>query len=133
MVTKTHTPEWKLQVYLDEQIAAKGCEVVRFPDALLSWMKRNAPADVQRAFFGAVAGMPDNTITAQVGQGLHLSMRIEIKTEEGKLHGKQKHGARGEGWVIVRSEKEIDEALLEFERAVEGISLNIKFKEATRG
>jgi hypothetical protein len=125
---KAEIPEADLQAYADDAIALRGWSVLRFPDAFMGWFKYNAPPWIQKIFFGQIGGrMPDDFIMVQIGQGLFLSLKLELKTQDkkgravGTLHGRQKAFARMEGWKIARSPKEIDAVLDGFQKIVEKV------------
>jgi hypothetical protein len=110
--------ESELQSYANELLELKKWQYLRFPDALLAWVKLHAPAWVQKVFFGQVGGrLPDNLIMLPLGNGLFLSLKLELKTADkqgravGKTHGKQKRYAEQEQWPIARTPEQINKEL----------------------
>ncbi|MDD5394914.1 MAG: hypothetical protein PHE17_18000 [Thiothrix sp.] len=125
---RAEIPESALQFFADGAIDLFGWDSLRFPDALLGWMKFNAPPWIQKMFFGIVGGrLPDNLVMAQVAPGIFLSLKLEMKTQDkkgravGALHGRQKVFAKAEGWKIARSPDEILAVLKEFGAVVEKV------------
>lgn len=115
--------ESELQGYINDLLELKRWSYLRFPDAFLSWMKLNTPSWIQKIFFGQIGGrMPDNLIFLPIGNGLFLSLKLELKTQDkkgravGKTHGKQKNFAEAEGWPIARSPEQINAELDRFEK-----------------
>ena len=80
-----------LQGQLDDLLAAHQIWFLRFPDNFFRWIKMNAPAGIQRFFFGVFGGIPDNLCMLRVSDKYMLCCPIELKSKEGRLHGKQKH------------------------------------------
>ena len=122
---KAEIPESELQKFANEAILLRGWQYIRFSSALMGYLKRSAPEWAQRAFFRQVAGrMPDSIIMVPVAQGMFLTAKMELKTQDkqgravGKLHGKQKNYAEAEGWFIARSPEEIDSVLNKIEKIV---------------
>ncbi len=127
---KAEIPEAALQSFADDLISLRGHSCIRFPDAFLGWVKVNAPPWIQKVFFGQIAGrMPDNLVLHQIGPGLFLALKLELKTQDkkgravGKLHGKQKAFALAEKWPIVRSPEDIERELNIFEKIVEKVKI----------
>lgn len=126
--TKTELPEATLQEYANEAITLRRWQYIRFPDAILGWIKRNSPPWVAMSFFRQVGGrLPDNLVMVQVAPGLFLSAKLELKTRDkrgrpvGKTRGKQKRYAEAESWYIARSPEEINSALDKINEAAEKI------------
>ncbi len=107
-----------LQKAVNDLIALKKWWFIRFENWFMHWMRQQEPK-YQKHFFGQVAGkFPDNLIMIELGRGMFLGVKLELKTEDakgravGKLHGKQKSYAEKEGWFVCRNTKEV-EAVLE--------------------
>ena len=106
---KSVIPESSLQSAIDDLLVLRKMWSIRFDNWFMAWMRHQEPK-YQKHFFGQVAGkLPDNLVMLELGCGLFLSAKIELKTEDikgkavGKLHGKQKRYAESEGWFIVRN------------------------------
>jgi hypothetical protein len=83
--------EAQLQSQMDDMLAALGIWDIRIPDAFFRWVKMNAPAHIQAAFFRIFGGIPDNLPMVKVSDKYLLCCPVEHKTSRGALHGKQKH------------------------------------------
>lgn len=119
---KAEMPESALQDYTNDALELRQWAYLRFPDALLGWIRRNAPTWVSCVFFKQVAGkLPDNLILLKLGGGFFLGAKLELKTQDkhgravGKTHGKQKRYAEDEEWMIARSPEQINRALDQIE------------------
>jgi hypothetical protein len=117
---KVIIPEDCLQRYANESIFLRKWVFIRFPNALLGWIKNNpnVPEWVKCVFFGQVGGkLPDNLIMIPVAPGCFFSVKLELKTQDangavvGKLRGKQKTYGEAERWFIARSPEQIEEIL----------------------
>ena len=84
-------PETALQHQMDDMLAAYGIWFLRFPDNFFRWIKMNAPAGIQRFFFGVFGGIPDTLPMIRISDKYMLCAPIELKSRKGQLHGKQKH------------------------------------------
>lgn len=120
-------PESALQKVANELIELKRWWFIRFENWFLYWMRQQEPK-YQKHFFGQVAGkLPDNLIMVELGKGMFLGVKMELKTEDakgkavGKLHGKQKRYAEKEDWIICRNTNEIVAALEQIECVAEKI------------
>jgi hypothetical protein len=113
-------PEEAIQAAVDTYIEMRGLDCIRIPDAFFRWCKMNLPAGMQKWFFGMLGGRPDNTILIPIGRGVHLTLCLELKTQDkqgrsvGKFHGKQKRNK--EDWLICRDP---DSAILAIKKFVE--------------
>ena len=133
---KAECPESALQSYVNDALALRHWQYLRFPDGLLGWMKRNAPPWVQAVFYRQVGGrLPDNLIMIPLGNGYFFSCKLELKTQDskgravGKTHGKQKHFAESEEWKICRSPEAIETALKEIEIKAEMLKKSLCFDD----
>ncbi|MBP7563012.1 MAG: hypothetical protein KA886_04415 [Candidatus Cloacimonetes bacterium] len=116
-----------LQKATNDLIELKRWWFIRFENWFMYWMRQQEPK-YQKHFFGQVAGkMPDNLIMVELGHGMFLGVKLELKTEDakgravGKLHGKQKNHAEKEGWYIARNTKQVEAILEEIETVSEKV------------
>jgi hypothetical protein len=121
---KAEVPEDDIQSFTDELLQYKRhIRSIRIPDSFFRWIKMNAPAGVQKWFFGVFGGQPDNTLLVQLGDGWVFGLELEHKTQDskgravGRLHGKQKHHQ----WRIARSTKAAEEWIAELEEMAEQV------------
>lgn len=119
---KSMVSEDMLQKATNDLIELKRWWFIRFENWFLRWMRHEAPVQYSKHFFGQVAGkFPDNLIMVELGHGMFLSVKLELKTEDakgravGKLHGKQKKYAEKEGWFIARNTREVERILSKIE------------------
>ena len=124
---KSLVSEDMLQKATNDLIELKRWWFIRFENWFMYWMRQQEPK-YQKHFFGQVAGkMPDNLIMVELGHGMFLSVKLELKTEDakgravGKLHGKQKNYAEKEGWYIARNTKQVEVILEEIETVSEKV------------
>ena len=123
---KAEIPEASLQIFADEYYAIKRIRSIRIPDGIFRWVKMNASAGIQKWFFGMLGGMPDNLLLLPLGKYM-LAVSIELKTEDkkgrsvGSLHGKQKHNAEEQNWIIARNQQQIMDATEQAEMDAEKI------------
>jgi hypothetical protein len=123
---KPEMPEYYLQAFADDYIYWKKYKNIRIPDSFFRWIKMNAPARVQKWFFWLFGGFPDNLILIPMGKYM-LAIPMELKTQDaqgravGALHGKQKHNARDEHWLIARSTDQIQNIVDDAEKAMKEI------------
>lgn len=128
--SKTMKPlvsEDMLQQATNELIELRKWWFIRFENWFMAWMRQQHPK-YQKHFFGQVAGkLPDNLIMVELGKGMFLGVKLELKTEDakgkavGKLHGKQKRYAEREGWYVARNTKQVEAVLDEIECVTEKI------------
>lgn len=83
--------EEPVQKQLNDMLAAHGIWQVRIADGFFRWIKMNAPAGIQRWFFGMFGGIPDSLAMIKVSDKYMLCCPIECKSKTGQRHGKQKH------------------------------------------
>ena len=119
---KSMVSEDMLQKATNDLIELKRWWFIRFENWFLRWMRHEAPVQYSKHFFGQVAGkFPDNLIMVELGHGMFLGVKLELKTEDakgravGKLHGKQKNYAEKEGWFIARNTREVERILSKIE------------------
>jgi len=74
----------------------------------------NAPAGIQAYFKKTFQGIPDNICFLPLDDKYYLAIKLELKTATGQLHGKQKHFAKTENWIISRSPDENIKVINEF-------------------
>jgi hypothetical protein len=138
-VSPTMKPEMAeefLQSFADQYLFWKKYKNIRIPDSFFRWIKMNAPARVQKWFFWLFGGFPDNLILIPIGRYM-LAVPLELKTQDaqgravGKLHGKQKHNARDEHWIIARSTDQIQVVVAAAEAYAK--ALNQTFQNETGG
>jgi hypothetical protein len=112
---KAEIPEESLQIFADEYYTIKRIRFIRIPDFFFRWMNVKAPIGVRKFFCGMFGGYPDNLLLLPIGKYM-LAVPIELKTQDakgravGKLHGKQKHNAEEQNWIIARNQEQIMEA-----------------------
>ena len=110
---KVTIKESALQKQCDDLLKALRIKYLRIPDYVWSWLKRKAPVEIITALSEAFAGMPDNITLTKISDRYALAMGLELKTEAGKLSGKQKKWIDRNGGVVSRSPddtiKEVDE------------------------
>lgn len=123
---KSLVSEDMLQKATNDLIELKRWWFIRFENWFLRWMRHEAPVQYSKHFFGQVAGkFPDNLIMVELGHGMFLGVKLELKTEDakgravGKLHGKQKSYAEKEGWFIARNTREVEDILEKIENVAE--------------
>jgi hypothetical protein len=103
---KAEIPEEAIQAAVEDYIEMRGVDHIRIPDSFFRWVKMNAPKHIQAWFFGMFGGRPDDTILVPLGDGYHLALCLELKTQDkqgravGTFHGKQKHNK--ENWMVCR-------------------------------
>jgi hypothetical protein len=111
-------PECSMQAFADQYLELRRIKNIRIPDRFFRWIKMNAPESIQKWFFGLFGGFPDNLILIPIGRYM-IAIPIELKTQDtksravGQLHGKQKHNALYEGWIIARSTRQFEDAVNE--------------------
>ncbi|MBT8489696.1 MAG: hypothetical protein KJN62_01470 [Deltaproteobacteria bacterium] len=126
---KSEVPESELQKAVDDYLAVKRLSYYRIPDSFFRWLAsgkfigrvyhENAPERIKKWFRWMFGGKPDNTIIIPIGNGLALSLLLELKTQDskgravGQLHGKQKH--HEDEWIVCRS---IDSAISEINKFI---------------
>lgn len=125
---KSLVSEDMLQKATNDLIELKRWWFIRFENWFLRWMRHEVPVQYSKHFFGQVAGkFPDNLIMVELGHGMFLGVKLELKTEDakgravGKLHGKQKNHAEKEGWYIARNTKQVEAILEEIETVSEKV------------
>jgi hypothetical protein len=106
-----------MQGAVDDYLALKRIKNYRIPDGFFRWIKMKAPPGIKKFFFGVFGGQPDCTCIIPIGDGLALTLLLEIKTQDskgravGRTHGKQKR--EEEHWKICRS---VDSAIAEIDK-----------------
>lgn len=95
--------EAEIQDQLNDMLDAYGIEYIRIPDGMWRWVMAAAPAGIQAYFKKTFQGIPDNICFLPLDDKYYLAIKLELKTQTGKLHGKQKQFARTENWIISRS------------------------------
>ncbi len=110
---KVTIKESDLQKQCDDLLKNLRIKYLRIPDYVWKWLKQNAPVEIITALSESFAGMPDNVTLVKISDKYALAMGLEIKTEAGKLSGKQKKWIDREGGVVSRSTddtiKEVDQ------------------------
>jgi hypothetical protein len=99
-------PESALQCFLDEYLELKKIRSIRIPDNVFRWVQVSAPLWFRIYFNKTFGGLPDKLLLFPDGKYMR-AVPIELKTIDGKLHGKQKARARAENWIICRTVNEI--------------------------
>lgn len=118
-------PEKLIQGAVDEYLVLKRIKFYRIPDSFFRWIKMKSPIGVQKWFFGMFGGQPDNICIIPIGNGLALTLLLELKTQDkkgrsvGRTHGKQKHEEYN--WIICRSVDSAIETINKFEETAEKV------------
>ena len=89
-VPKVTITEDQLQGQCNDTLNAYRMRWLRIPDWIWAWLKQNAPIQIMKELSKRFGGMPDIIALEPVGD-YNLALLLELKTETGKLHGKQKH------------------------------------------
>jgi hypothetical protein len=127
---KSECPENLIQGAVEEYLTWNKIDYIRIPDGVFKWIKLNTPKWFQLFFFKTFGGRPDLTIIKPIGNGIAVSLLMELKTQDskgravGKLHGKQKH--HKDEWIICRS---VDSAINEIKKFEEKVK---KMKKVLR-
>jgi hypothetical protein len=110
---KSIAPESSLQSFADDYLAIKGIRSIRIPDGIFRYVQVNTSIGFRAWFNKTFAGLPDNLLLKPCGKYMR-ACAMELKTETGVLHGKQKIAAKEEGWIIARTPEEIMKTIDEF-------------------
>ena len=107
--------EAALQEAVNDYLAGRSLRSIRIPDGVFRWVQFNAPARFRMWFNHVFGGLPDNLVLVPIpGTPYCLALCLELKTEKGRLHGRQKSEARKNNWTVARS---LDEAVSAVEQA----------------
>ena len=113
-VTELHVSEALIQEQLNDLLEAYHIDFIRIPDGVWRWIMFNAPAGIQAYFKKTFQGIPDNICFLPLDDKYYLAIKLELKTQTGQLHGKQKHFAKTENWIISRSADDNIKVINEF-------------------
>lgn len=118
---RSHLSEDSIQSCVNDYLKLKRVDFIRFPDSFFRWIKMMAPPSIQKWFFGMFGGRPDNICIIPISDGIALALLLEIKTESGRLHGKQKHHEKE--WKVCRSVEDAIEVINKFIEKAGGLKL----------
>jgi len=91
---KVHIAEDELQKQCNDVLEAYRIRYIRLPDWVWLWLKKSAPMSIMNYMSKVFTGMPDNIAILPLNDKYNLALCLELKTETGKLHGKQKHWSK---------------------------------------
>jgi len=100
--------EETLQTFVDEWLSTMKIQSIRIPDKIFKYVNGNRGVDnwFRIWFNGQFGGWADNTIILPIGNGMVMGIRVELKSRDGRLHGRQVSNAKNEEWFIVRTPEE---------------------------
>jgi hypothetical protein len=91
---KVTISEDALQKQCNDVLEAYRIRYLRLPDWLWLWLKKNAPMNILNYMSKVFTGMPDNIAILPLNDKYNLALCLELKTEKGQQHGKQKHWSK---------------------------------------
>ncbi len=101
---KVHIKESQLQKQCDDYLAINRIKYLRIPNWIWNWLRHNAPIEIMNYMSERFGGMPDNICLIPIGESKYnLALCLELKTETGRIHGKQKQWMKDLHVVISRS------------------------------
>jgi len=119
--TKRVKSEGPLQSFTDDELTLQGIFCFRIPDNVFTILKRKLSDQEQITVFKALRGRPDNLCLIPVSEEYCLAMNLELKSNKGKLHGKQVTNSRRVPWVVARSVGRVSASIVTFKKRAESI------------
>jgi len=113
------TPEAALQAFADEYLAWARIKCFRIPDGFFSWLRAVASAQMFKAFCHIFGGQADNTCFIPISDKYSLALHLELKSNVGRLHGRQKIEAKQLPWKIARTPEEVVAIVAAFQQDAE--------------
>jgi hypothetical protein len=110
--------ESALQDQLNDLLDVYNIKYIRIPNGVWKWLQFNAPQGILKFFQKTFGGIPDNVCIVPISKDYNLCLNIELKTESGKLHGKQKEWSKETAVKISRSTNESIECVNEFKKQI---------------
>lgn len=111
---KVTISESALQKQCDDTLDGYRIIYLRIPNWVWKWLKQNAPVSLMNYMSTRFAGMPDSIAIKPLKGKYNLALCLELKTEKGRLHGKQKRWAKELNVQISRSPEDTIKEIEEF-------------------
>ena len=114
---KDKTPEAALQRFLDDLLKVKKLRNFRIPDNFWSFLFATTKFNMglRRQFAGIFGGWPDNMVFLPLTDKYLIALPIELKTQKGRLHGKQVTMGFDMNYTVARDSEAILAAVEQFE------------------
>ena len=121
--------EAELQHFADKLIWGMGIQCIRMPDNAHKVIQRHGNQGVKNEVAKWLGGHADCNLVAKLTDKYSLCCHIELKSELGQLHGKQKDRARELPFHICRSHDKVQEKVQEFLYDVKALRAALKGAE----
>jgi len=112
---KATIKEDALQQQCNDYLEIKRIRYIRIPDSVWRWLAYKASEAIKKWFRFIFGGLPDNICIIPINEKYNLCLALELKTETGKLHGRQKHWSKELAVQISRSPEDTMRIIDEFE------------------
>ena len=129
-------PESIVQAAVDARLSFAHMPYLRLTETLLKHIFTNPtiPVHIKKILADELGGWPDNMAFIPVSDRYCLACLIENKSDKGKLHGRQKIKAAELPYNIIRSDKEAEALIADFEHIAGLISDGIRqYQEKKEG
>jgi hypothetical protein len=117
--TTVTVPESALQQQMDDLLEAYQIKFIRIPDVIWAWLQCNASQGVLKFFQKTFGGIPDNVCIVPISKEYNLCLCAELKTEIGKLHGKQKQFEKEVAVQVLRSTQQNIDAINAYKKQID--------------
>ncbi len=103
--------ENSLQKFANDYLKIKGIQFLHIDDGFFKWLNY-CPSHIKIRFYKMFGGVPDCLCLIPAGNGIALSLLLELKTLKGQLHGVQKKNK--DNWKVCKTPEEAKKTIDDF-------------------